>query len=76
MVKQFADTLGDELWLDWNSLGGLDAEPRLSQLTRWVLDCEGGRRRYGLRIPGLEIPPDLGPVHQGACLRALALFEP
>ncbi len=75
MVKQFADTLGDELWLDWDSLGGLDAEQRLSQLTRWVLDCDGGQRRYGLRIPGLEIPPDLGPLHQGVCLRALALFE-
>ncbi|HZP10921.1 MAG TPA: DUF58 domain-containing protein [Nevskiaceae bacterium] len=75
LVKQFADTLGDELWLDWDALGGLDVEQRLSQLTRWVLDCEGARRRYGLRVPGLEVPPDLGPVHQSTCLRALALHE-
>src|ERR1043166_3921722 len=33
LVKQFADTLGDELWLDWDTLGNLDVEQRLSLLT-------------------------------------------
>ncbi|MGH8456407.1 MAG: DUF58 domain-containing protein, partial [Stenotrophobium sp.] len=36
MVKQFSETLEQSLWLDWNSLGALDTEARLSQLTRWV----------------------------------------
>jgi uncharacterized protein (DUF58 family) len=75
MVKQFAETLGDELWLDWSSLAGLDAEQRLSQLTRWVLEAEGGRRPYGLRLPTMELPPLHGNTHQLACLRALALYE-
>ena len=75
MVKQFSDTLDDELWLDWNSLTGREAEARLSQLTRWVLEAEGNRRPYGLRLPSLELEPQIGPAHQRACLGALALFE-
>jgi uncharacterized protein (DUF58 family) len=75
MVKQFADTLGDELWLDWDGLRGLDAEQRLSQLTRWVLEADGSRKHYGLRLPDVEFAPDTGPAHQNACLRALALYQ-
>lgn len=75
MVKQFADTLEQELWLDWSALTHLDAEARLSQLTRWVLDAEAGRRAYGLRIPGTVLAPGRGEAHRFACLKALALFE-
>lgn len=75
MVKQFTELLDQELWLDWDSLPDLDVEARLSQLTRWVLDIEGQRHAYGLRLPGLTINPDRGEVHQHECLRALALFQ-
>ncbi|MEQ1438791.1 DUF58 domain-containing protein [Fontimonas sp. SYSU GA230001] len=73
MVKQFADTLEQELWLDWSALGHLDTEARLSQLTRWVLDAEAGRRAYGLRLPGTVIAPGRGDAHRFRCLKALAL---
>lgn len=75
MVKQFTETLEQELWLDWNSLIGLDTEARLSQLTRWVLESEAETRAYGLRLPKLTLPPARGELHQHQCLRALALFE-
>ncbi|HSW11541.1 MAG TPA: DUF58 domain-containing protein [Solimonas sp.] len=75
MVKQFTELLDQELWLDWNSIPELDTEGRLSQLTRWVLDAEGQRHAYGLRLPGLVIPPNRGEIHQHECLRALALFQ-
>lgn len=75
MVKQFAETLEHELWLDWDSLPTLDTEARLSQLTRWVLEAEGTSRSYGLRIPGLVLEPNRGDTHQHQCLKALALFE-
>ena len=75
MVKQFSETLEQELWLDWDTLPGLDTEERLSQLTRWVLDAEAGYRAYGLRIPGVSINPARGEPHQHQCLRALALHE-
>lgn len=75
MVKQFAETLEHELWLDWSALPQLDTEARLSQLTRWVLDAEATQRNYGLRLPGTVIAPGRGDAHRFHCLKALALFE-
>ncbi|WP_370307023.1 DUF58 domain-containing protein [Sinimarinibacterium flocculans] len=75
MVKQFAETLEQDLWLDWSALATLEVEARLSQLTRWVLDAEAARRNYGLRLPGTLIPPGRGDAHRFACLKALALYD-
>ena len=75
MVKQFQETLDREFWLDWNELPDLEAEARLSQLARWVLEAEGKRLSYGLRLPGTRIAPSRGGTHQHACLKALALHE-
>ena len=74
MVKQFTETLEKELWLEWDALSGLDAEARLSQLTRWVLDLEADNIAYGLRMPNTVIAPSRGEVHQHQCLKTLALF--
>lgn len=76
MVKQFQETMDREFWLDWDELPELDAEARLSQLARWVLEAEGQHLSYGLRLPGSRIPPSRGLTHQHACLKALALHDP
>jgi uncharacterized protein (DUF58 family) len=74
-VKQFAETLERELWLDWNGLPqGWDVERRLSQLARWVLDAQAAGSRYGLRLPGWQRAPARGALHRHECLKALALF--
>nr|WP_084615557.1 DUF58 domain-containing protein [Solimonas flava] len=73
LVKQFHETLDQDLWLDWSALPQLDTEARLSQLTRWVLDAETLQQRYGLRLPGHVIAPGLGDAHRFQCLKALAL---
>jgi uncharacterized protein (DUF58 family) len=75
MVKQFQETLDQELWLDWDELPEFDAETRLSQLTRWVLDAEAAQASYGLRLPGTRIAPSRGETHQQLCLRTLALYQ-
>ena len=75
MVKQFAETLEQELWLDWHALPHLETEARLSQLTRWVLDAELEQRSYGLRLPGFVVAPARGEAHQFQCLKQLALYE-
>lgn len=72
-TKQFAGQDVSPIWLDWEPLEGLDVEARLSRLCRWVLDAEAEGRRYGLRLPGLEIPPACGDQHRHQCLQALAL---
>lgn len=72
-VRVYSDLGARPEWLEWSSLDGLDTEARLSQLSRWILECETGHQRpYGLRIPGVDIPPGRGPAHRWRCLRALA----
>ena len=75
LTKQFIGRADAELWLDWNELPVfLDQEQKLSRLCRWVLDAESSGVSYGLRLPGREIQPTRGELHQKQCLEALALF--
>lgn len=73
MVKQFSDTVEQEIWLDWDRVPLSDPEARLCQLTRWVLDAEAAGRPYGLRLPGRCLALGRGEHHQHECLKALAL---
>ncbi len=73
-VKQYAGTAVVSHILDWDSLAGLDVEARLSRLCRWVEDAHANDRAYGLKIPGVEIEPNMGRSHRQRCLTALALF--
>lgn len=61
-------------WLDWFSLQGMGVEERLSHLTGWVLQAEQEGRAYGIKLPQLEIKPNVGDVHRELCLKHLALF--
>ena len=72
--KKFTASETPDLWLDWAALTQLDNEARLRVLCRLVLDAEHGGQRYGLRLPGTEIPPAQGASHLHRCLEALALF--
>jgi uncharacterized protein (DUF58 family) len=72
-VRIYSDLGNRPEWLEWSALDGLDTETRLSQLCRWISQCESGQPRpYGLRVPGAEIVPGRGPAHRSRCLRALA----
>ena len=62
-----------ELWLDYATTGTADKEARLSRLCAWVLQADKQALLYGLRLPGREIAPGNGTVHQRQCLEALAL---
>ncbi|MBI5659463.1 MAG: DUF58 domain-containing protein [Nitrosomonadales bacterium] len=73
-VKQFGARQGRELWLDWLRLPTLHTERKLEIMARWVLDADAENLHYGLRLPGVELPPRHGAAHRAECLRALALF--
>jgi uncharacterized protein (DUF58 family) len=63
------------LWLDWRDTAAMgDDEARLSRLAAWVLAAERAQSPYGLRLPGREWPPALGPAQRQLCLEQLALF--
>jgi uncharacterized protein (DUF58 family) len=74
VVKQYAGTDVATHWFDWDSLPGMNAEDRLSQLCRWVVDAQSHGHAYGLRLPAEEIAPNLGTRHRHRCLSALAFF--
>lgn len=74
-IKQFGGGYQPLVWLDWDTLEGLDAEARLSVLCRWVLDADAAGMHYGLRLPDTVLAADHGEAHQHRCLRALALFQ-
>lgn len=73
-TKEFGAPIAESLMLDWDSFPVADPEERLSLLTRAVLDAEAAGLRYGLRLPTLEILPDLGALHRDRCLESLALY--
>lgn len=74
-VKEFTGGGGEQLWFDWNQLGSLDTETRISQLTRWVLEAEQEGREFGLRLMDRIIPLDCSPGHTTKCLETLAVFR-
>ena len=75
LTKQFQGEAKSSLWFDWAQTPGTDAEQRVQQLTRWVVDAHASRQSYGLRLPVEEFPPSTGESHYRTCLQALALME-
>jgi uncharacterized protein (DUF58 family) len=73
LTKEFQATASPELWLDWMDAHAPDPEARLSVLAHWVIETERLGQSYGLRLPGVSIPPGRGEAHRARCLEALAL---
>jgi uncharacterized protein (DUF58 family) len=76
LTKLFAGRAASELWFDWDRLpAGMHAEARLSRLARWVMLAQERGVRYGLRLPGVEVPLGEGFPHRERCLKELALYR-
>lgn len=74
LVKRFVAPQGGPLSLSWHALTAPDAETRLAQLARWVVEADLRALTYGLQLPALRIAPASGPAQRLACLNALARF--
>ena len=72
--KRFAGYQAQALWLEWDAYSGMSMESRLSRLCYWVLQLEQQQRRFGLRLPGVDIAPATGERHTQRCLKLLALY--
>ena len=76
LTKQFSGLAEGELWLQWDTLPTeYGIEPKLSRLTRWVIDAGRGGNTFGLRLPGKQVSPGSGSAHEEQCLSVLALFQ-
>jgi uncharacterized protein (DUF58 family) len=72
MVKQFESISQKEIWLDEAPLRKLDLEAQLSQMARWVMQCERAGLRYGMKIGQTRVQPGQGNTHYHRCLQELA----
>jgi len=73
LVKEWAGGGNGVTWIAWSATSG-EVEVRLSQLAKWVIEAHHSALCFGLRLPGRDIEPSTGGVHQHECLRALAGF--
>ena len=74
LIKQWAGDPDSPLILDYHAVLSVDPESRLRQLARWILLADHAGAAYGLRLPGVAIPPGAGDAQRHTCLRALAEF--
>lgn len=72
--RETAGSGRQEVWLDWSAAGVSGTEARLSRLAAWVLMADRTGVPYGLRLPGIELPPAAGAAQRVAALDALALM--
>jgi uncharacterized protein (DUF58 family) len=74
LTKQFAGEAAQRLFLDWDDLAAVaDPERRIAILARWVCMAREQGLAWGLRLPGVELPPAADEAQFHACLQALAL---
>ncbi len=75
LIKEFSGAAEPVPIFDLEQAQAADLESRLSVLARWIVDAEARSETFGLRLPGLEIPPQPGEQQRRRCLAALAEFE-
>ena len=74
LTKQFAGYAPGQIWFSLDlAPPHLDAEERIAQLARWVIDADAAGIAYGLRLPAGATAIGTGPAHRERCLEALAL---
>ena len=74
LAKDYRSGAGSA-WLEWNAMPATDPEERLACLTRLVIEARAGGQLFGLRLPGIELPPMAGHDHFHRCLTVLATFD-
>lgn len=75
LVKEYASTMDQKVWLRWDMFAELDTETRLSRLCWCALRLDEAELDFGLNLPGLRLPPARGEVHCRQVLESLALFD-
>lgn len=72
MVAHYDSPAGLQRTLSFSALAGYSVEQKLSQLTKWVLECERLGENYALDLPQESLPAGHGLSHRRACLETLA----
>lgn len=73
-VKDFAQSVSKENWLDFDAIHSSSIEQKLSILSFWVQHFYQQDEYFGLKMPACSYGPDSGYEHRKRCLKALAEF--
>lgn len=71
--REFQQTQGEKLLLDFSQITLADVEMKLSRLTAWVLMANQQQLDYCLKLPQFESGFGYSDIHHQSCLKALAL---
>lgn len=75
VTKHFEGGAAAEIALDFAQLpNNMNTEAKLSRMTRWLIEAEVRGLPYAFHLGDISYAAALGPSHQQACLRALALY--
>ena len=74
LVKEYRDGGQTPRWIDWDRIGLSGTEDKLSAMCRLALKADQEQTMFGLRLPGVIVPPARGKQHLHQCLKELALF--
>jgi uncharacterized protein (DUF58 family) len=72
--REFQQTQGEKLLLDFSKVQLPDTELKLSRLTSWVLQAYSQQLDYCLKLPQFDSGYGYSNKHHLSCLKALALY--
>ena len=75
LTKTFQGHAAPSLWIDWKDMTAKSPEGKLSQMTALVMQAQQDGRKYGMKLPGLNIEQETGAAHKSYCLQQLAVFQ-
>ena len=75
LTKTFQGHSSPSLWIDWFDMTAESLEGKLSQMTALVIETNKEGRKYGVKLPGIEIEKSTGPAHLNECLQRISTFK-
>ncbi len=75
LTKTFQGHANPSLWINWSDMSANSLEGKLSQMTALVIEAQQQGRKFGMKLPGIDIEQDSGSAHRALCLQHLATFK-
>jgi len=75
LTKTFQGHASPALWINWLDMTAPSQEGKLSQMTALIIETNQEGRKYGIKLPGIEIEQAEGPAHLNECLQQISTFN-
>ncbi|MBT4075007.1 MAG: DUF58 domain-containing protein [Gammaproteobacteria bacterium] len=75
LTKTFQGHASPALWINWFDMTASSQEGKLSQMTALVIQTNQEGRKFGIKLPGVEIAQSAGPAHLSECLQQISIYK-